>query len=364
MRSRLGVQRFLMLAGLAVIWLAILSWGTWKPRAPPSAATPCKINNELLFSRKQLTSALCGDEPTIDEILHVLKKDPSTFRVVTQSPWKKKQDLHCIEKPLLAQSIASATMALALTNGGVLPGQLAGVPYEFLKSTLGFDADQLKIIPYASDLLTSEQLYLLQPLCIVSSFSHPPTIERYKRMGLDVEMLPSPNSFEAIWNSLDRLGKLSGTRNKSNKLIHLCESVLHLLQLRLQNLKNENYPLVVLEFYHHLSIPTGKNLHIRWLMNNMTIDQTPSESWSTPIDYETLHVMNPKYVLVLCENPVETERFLQASPSWQRFTHSSQCKYSFVSTNYLHSPTQFLTLGLYDMTLAIGQLYSSKENAE
>lgn len=364
-------RKNLLLPYIALTSLLLLALSYMLSSNAEKAASPVTAK-ELALPRSMLSKALTGQTRELADLHNWLRKQkwPKNLSPLQVKTKRRKK----AQSPLLAQSFSAATIALALTIPGHKPGELLAIPDAMGYFREGYDPLKIAKIPFSSDRLSSDDLFALQPLCLAANYSKLSTIERYRRLGLEVDILPAPQNLQAIYESIQIISQMIGCEEKGKRLNEAAYLSANWLAQKLQGLRVEKEEIIVLEHFVNFYIPSDRYLYRRWMSENLMINSPAhsleldfeqpisksenSYSWSIPVDLEALHAKKPKYLVIISDCPENTQSFLQSQKRWGQLLEDTGARYTIISTGCLHSPSQLIILGLYDLVAAC---YTLKE---
>lgn len=326
-------------------------WGLLYQPAPFDSHSRLISVNTLDYPRFELNKALKGDESALSLCLSYLQKTIASHHCSPQPVLGVKKDKPLLQFGIIAQSHAAATIALALS----CDGQLLAIPKALRQQTQWHSEAKMKSVPFSFDQADIEKLYIAKPtLCLASTFSNPNTLTKLHQLGLQVQILPPTNTLNDIWQSIDLVGHSLGQQRKANLLQMLCVLSTQWLAQELKSASTCGKRFVILELHRHFSLPSTRNVYMRWVSENFNLFCIgDKEQWSVPIDYESLHALRPDCIILLCDDPQGTQKKLIQDPQWQKLMLVSKAKVSLVPYSCLHSPSQLIVLGLYDLVAAI-----------
>jgi ABC-type Fe3+-hydroxamate transport system substrate-binding protein len=355
---------------LACLFCLSLAYGLFQGLLyPPQALLhyhdPLGAKN-LRLDRSLLLQALQGDNDAIEfclrKLLRILDYPKDHFKV-SLSDIKTDPDNHLSNhlsskvklkrnhKPLvITQSHATASITLALAE----PHQILALPSSLRHQLAYHDEFKIKQVVTNVDHSTIEQLQNINPdICFASAFSDVLLLEKLKKIGCQTIVIPNADSFDSLWSNILSVGSWMSQSPKAMRLAALCQLCKEWLDSELKTLKLRKTDIVVLELYRYLNIPSTRQLYISWLQQQAPFKllNPPITDWSKPIEYEDLQTMKPHFVIILADP--SSSQTLERDKKWQRFIQKNSSHFSFLPNYCLHSPSQLMILGLYDLVASL-----------
>lgn len=329
------------------------AWGWWIQPSPYLCGKMPLSPAKLGYSREEFIKALSGDRQAQRDFL-TFSQNQGLF--IDFTPTQEGASLQSKKPTVFAQSYAAASICLALCQ----KGQLLAVPAHIKQKNPWNNPLLLDSIAYTTEEVDAELLYKIHPdRCIASHFSSPAAVERFSLQGLEALILPAPNHIEALETSILQTADFIEQKQEGQWLLTTFKQSLKWLKTELptQELLEKN--VLIIERYRQMSLPSHKQLYMKWLYPNDPVREGISSPWSTPIDYETLYNLKPKFIVLLCENIEATQKELLQDAKWQHFIEETGAKYTLVGLECINSPSQIFAIGLYDLVAALKNIIAT-----
>ncbi len=329
---------------LAVLFAA--GWGWWLQPSPYLNGTDPLDPAKLSYQREAFIEALSGNREAQEKFLRFRQKQGAFIDF-------EKLEYSSQETPgpsVFAQSYAAASICLALCKSG----QLMAVPSHIRRKAPWHNQTLLKSISYTTEDVDAELLYKIAPeRCIASHFSSPSALERFSVLGLRTLILPAPNHIEALETSIEQTADFIERKIEGRWLLTTFKQSLQWLESQLPSHEEIEQDVLIIELYKQMSLPSHKQLYMKWLYPKIIGKEELTSPWSTPIDYETLYTLKPKLIILLCENIEQSKKQLAQDLKWQNLIQETGVKYTLVSLECVNSPSQIFAIGLYDLAAAL-----------
>jgi hypothetical protein len=263
----------------------------------------------------------------------------------------------------IAQTFISATIGLAIAE----PEQIIAIPEAIRKQTHLHNAEVMEQVLYNSSRYNAETLFSLKPnYCFVASYTSPTTLGTLKMQDINLIFLDDINSTQGIIRTLLHMGTIIEQVNRSTLLSEFTEATWCAFKNEIIYLKKTNPNLfkrriAFLFHYDHLTFPSNLYLAHTWLEEvqvNLIEPKSTSNirSWTTPIQIQELPNLDLEALIIACTVPLASYNKLISHKGFKELIEKPHFNLYFINDQAIHSPTQLISLGFYDLLSCINDM--------